>query len=165
MFLPWKAWVISMSVHESCHFLGDTNHTFSFLRHILSHAYLYLTCPIDAGELRFQRPQVNEAWTGTRDATAEGPMCPQPPIPVYTQTNATHMGTEDCLYLNVYTPKVSAAESVSLFFLGGGGGSFLSFFFGGGKEGGGGSFNYHLTGLRLSLFLKHIWVTAFDHSD
>ena len=57
------------------------------------------------GYLRFHKPVVNEAWTGIRDATTPGPMCPQQPFS-FTSKQA-YEGSEDCLYLNVHTPKVS----------------------------------------------------------
>src|SRR4029077_5529518 len=54
------------------------------------------------GNLRWRPPQPAAAWSGVRDATKFGPSCPQatmgnpflPPGPL----------SEDCLYLNVYTP-------------------------------------------------------------
>ena len=51
------------------------------------------------GDLRWRAPQPAAPWMGVRDATQFANHCPQP---------ATFMGagstTEDCLYLNVYTP-------------------------------------------------------------
>jgi para-nitrobenzyl esterase len=52
------------------------------------------------GNLRWRAPRPAAAWSGARDATQFGPSCPQaaspfaPPGPF----------SEDCLYLNVYTP-------------------------------------------------------------
>jgi para-nitrobenzyl esterase len=47
------------------------------------------------GALRWRAPQAPLPWTGTRDATRPGSRCPQ-----QGQTAAT----EDCLFLNVWTP-------------------------------------------------------------
>nr|CAD7267732.1 unnamed protein product [Timema shepardi] len=47
------------------------------------------------GNLRFKAPQDPVAWEGTRDATTFGSSC--------VQSGVT--GSEDCLYLNVYTPQ------------------------------------------------------------
>ena len=44
----------------------------------------------------------NSRWTGVRDAIVPSPTCLQ--IDFIQQYNIS--GTEDCLYLNVYTPKV-----------------------------------------------------------
>ena len=55
-----------------------------------------------AGNLRWRPPQRASSWPGVRDATQFGPSCPQstvnnPFLPPGTIS-------EDCLYLNVYTP-------------------------------------------------------------
>lgn len=52
------------------------------------------------GDLRWRPPQPVEKWRGVRDATQFANHCPQPPTPFGTLSL-----TEDCLYLNVYTPK------------------------------------------------------------
>ena len=54
------------------------------------------------GNLRWRPPQPPAEWQGVRDTTQFGPSCPQPP-----QGNATFPPgpiSEDCLYLNVYSP-------------------------------------------------------------
>jgi para-nitrobenzyl esterase len=57
------------------------------------------------GPLRWRLPEPAEAWTGVREATHFAPICPQAP----TQIEALLGGSlgaqsEDCLYLNVWTP-------------------------------------------------------------
>jgi para-nitrobenzyl esterase len=50
------------------------------------------------GELRWREPLPARAWPGVRDATAFGPMCNQ-------NDNKQLPHSEDCLQLNVWTPK------------------------------------------------------------
>jgi para-nitrobenzyl esterase len=50
------------------------------------------------GDLRWREPQPAKAWTGVRDATTMGPMCHQ-------NDNLQLPHSEDCLQLNVWTPK------------------------------------------------------------
>jgi hypothetical protein len=49
-----------------------------------------------------QAPQPADSWEGIRDALTEGPVAPQ----VDDIVEEAYLGEEDCLYLNVYTPKV-----------------------------------------------------------
>ncbi|XP_051661775.1 fatty acyl-CoA hydrolase precursor, medium chain-like [Manacus candei] len=73
------------------------------------------------GSLRFSEPQPPEPWKGVRDATSYPPMCVQDPIlGQYFSDMITNRKekvplqvSEDCLYLNVYTP-VSAGEQQKL---------------------------------------------------
>jgi len=64
------------------------------------------------GELRWKPPQPPAAWQGVRQATQFGNSCPQVPFP----TNGVYSGTppppisEDCLYLNIWTPAKSAND-------------------------------------------------------
>ena len=55
------------------------------------------------GDLRWRAPLPAKAWSGVRDATVFGPMCNQ-------NDNKQLPHSEDCLQLNVWTPK-SAATS------------------------------------------------------
>jgi para-nitrobenzyl esterase len=51
------------------------------------------------GALRWRAPQPATRWSGVRDATHFGPHCPQPATP-FGQASTS----EDCLFLNVFTP-------------------------------------------------------------
>lgn len=51
------------------------------------------------GALRWQPPRRAASWPGVRDATRFGPACAQPAGPFGRPSTS-----EDCLYLNVYTP-------------------------------------------------------------
>jgi len=51
------------------------------------------------GALRWQPPRPAAPWQGTRAATAYAPHCPQPPGAFGRASTS-----EDCLYLNVFTP-------------------------------------------------------------
>jgi len=68
------------------------------------------------GELRWAMPQPAASWNGVRDATQWGDSCVQNPAPERFPVNsATDMPdspgiSEDCLYLNVWTPAKSAGE-------------------------------------------------------
>lgn len=57
------------------------------------------------GDLRFKDPEPAASWRGTLNATSEPSMCIQKNLFLY-QTSDVLLGSEDCLYLNVYTPKL-----------------------------------------------------------
>ena len=58
----------------------------------------YAAAPI--GDLRWRPPQAHPGWQGVLDASAFGPHCPQVATPYGTPST-----TEDCLFLNVFTPE------------------------------------------------------------
>ena len=59
----------------------------------------YASPPV--GPSRWKPPRPGPSWAGTRDASRPGPACMQPPS--YAHIARTAM-SEDCLYLNVWTP-------------------------------------------------------------
>ncbi|MFL6208528.1 MAG: carboxylesterase/lipase family protein [Pyrinomonadaceae bacterium] len=73
------------------------------------------------GELRWRPPQPAANWAGVRQATQFGPRCVQ--HAVFGDMNFRSDGmSEDCLYLNVWTPAASDKERlpVLVYFYGGG---------------------------------------------
>jgi para-nitrobenzyl esterase len=63
------------------------------------------------GKLRWQPPQAVEPWHNVRVCDQFSPICPQSPYPagsVYAM--APQPQSEDCLYLNVWTPAGSPSE-------------------------------------------------------
>ena len=62
------------------------------------------------GELRYKAPQLPVSWEGIRDCSEFGPSCIQP------QRGEQFPISEDCLYLNVYTPAQSSDERLPVMF-------------------------------------------------
>ena len=60
------------------------------------------------GDLRWRAPGPAAPWTGVRDATKFSPACMQPESERSGITRSTM--SEDCLYLNVWTPAHSPHE-------------------------------------------------------
>lgn len=80
------------------------------------------------GNLRFREPQPAQPWKGVRKANAFGPRAMQ--LPIFSDMNFRSNGmSEDCLYLNVWTPAKSSGENLPV----------LVYFYGGGFVGGDGS--------------------------
>jgi len=70
------------------------------------------------GALRFEPPAPRPAWSDVRDATKRGPACPQGADPI---TKVTPEQNEDCLALNVWTPRLDpAARAPVMVFIHGG---------------------------------------------
>ena len=97
----------------------------------------YARAPI--GELRWRPPLAPEPWGEIRDASTFGPIAPQsaavPGITSPSDPEASEPQSEDCLFLNVWTPRLpeSPEEAVA------GGRPVLVFIHGGGFTSGSGS--------------------------
>jgi len=86
----------------------------------------YAAPPVDS--LRWRAPRPVRPWTGVRRAVQFGPRCMQPPIFADMVFRSSGM-SEDCLYLNVWTPPHAAGARLPV----------LVYFFGGGFVAGDGS--------------------------
>ncbi|KAK9730605.1 Carboxylesterase family [Popillia japonica] len=76
------------------------------------------------GDLRFEPPQVPDNWTGTWNATYDRSECISFSISEVFESFINPSGDEDCLYINVYTPKppqkIRTPLPVIVWFYGGG---------------------------------------------
>jgi para-nitrobenzyl esterase len=74
------------------------------------------------GDLRWKAPRAPEAWTGVRTADKFAPACMQVPIVNKAMGMDAVQTSEDCLYLNVWTPakSPSAKLPVMVWIYGGG---------------------------------------------
>jgi len=78
------------------------------------------------GELRWRRPQPLEPWDDIRDAIEFGPISIQPPRPAAgpfagIMGHSQERTSEDCLYLNVWTPGLDDGRRPVMVWIHGGG--------------------------------------------
>lgn len=72
------------------------------------HAIVFRGIPFAAppvGDLRWRAPQDPEPWTGVLDATESQNVCVQGEMSTTWHATGNMIGSEDCLYLDVYRPK------------------------------------------------------------
>src|SRR5512135_3214629 len=81
------------------------------------------------GDLRWREPQPVKDWTGVRSADQFGPRCMQRTGPMADYWFRSNGMSEDCLYLNVWTPAKAGSEKLPV----------LVYIFGGGFQNGDGS--------------------------
>jgi para-nitrobenzyl esterase len=82
-----------------------------------------------AGDLRWREPQPVKNWAGVRNADQFGPRCMQRTGPMADYWFRSASMSEDCLYLNVWTPARSGSDRLPV----------LVYIFGGGFQNGDGS--------------------------
>ncbi|XP_068237831.1 venom carboxylesterase-6-like [Palaemon carinicauda] len=82
----------------------------------------YALPPVEG--LRFRDPIPPTIWRETKDGSVSPPVCPQLDPEAVTQGNFVVVGEEDCLYLNVYTPRPNISDLPVMVWIHGG--SFIS---------------------------------------
>jgi len=75
----------------------------------------YAKAPV--GALRFRDPQTPDSWTGVRDASAFGPVCLQ----MKRVLVDNEIQSEDCLFLNVWSPQADGKKRPVMVWIHGGG--------------------------------------------
>ncbi|MCS6935147.1 MAG: carboxylesterase/lipase family protein [Chitinophagales bacterium] len=69
------------------------------------------------GALRYRAPQPPEPWKGIRAATRYSAICPQP----HSRFSVGKHSSEDCLYLNIWSPAADCAKRPVMVWIHGGG--------------------------------------------
>ena len=72
------------------------------------------------GDRRFRAPEPAHAWLHTRDATRFPNICIQAEPPALLGGDNGHTRSEDCMYLNIFTPSTQGDKRAVLFWIHGG---------------------------------------------
>jgi para-nitrobenzyl esterase len=83
------------------------------------------------GDLRWRAPQPPPNWTGSRDASQFGPICPQ--APAESGGGEKHPESEDCLNLNIWSPNTTPGAKLPV----------MVWIYGGGFREGGSAFSIY----------------------
>nr|WGD57673.1 para-nitrobenzyl esterase [Bacillus subtilis] len=81
------------------------------------------------GQWRFKAPEPPEVWEDVLDATAYGPICPQPSDLLSLSYTELPRQSEDCLYVNVFAPDTPSQNLPVMVWIHGG-----AFYLGAGSE-------------------------------
>ncbi|MCS7280592.1 MAG: carboxylesterase family protein [Desulfobacterota bacterium] len=72
------------------------------------------------GDLRWMPPKMKEPYGDIWDAIEYGSICPQPELELKGLASFKERQSEDCLYLNIYTPGLDPKKRPVMFFIHGG---------------------------------------------
>lgn len=103
--LPWLAYAAEISVQNVPTASGSVSGMEK------DDVKVFLGIPFAAppvGELRWKAPRETNSWTDVRKCVEFGPACPQPPM----FGRKPEKMSEDCLYLNVWTPADSSRDKL-----------------------------------------------------
>ncbi|KAB0797807.1 hypothetical protein PPYR_08800 [Photinus pyralis] len=84
---------------------GTEKRTWGSRSYVAFYGIPYAEPPV--GSRRFQAPVPAKGWNGVLNATTPGHICPQRDMFI---NDVTIRGNENCLFLNVYTPKINSQQ-------------------------------------------------------
>lgn len=107
---PWSGDPIVQTIYGKVKAIEDDSSTWGWK------AIPYAQPP--GGELRWKAPQDPVSWEGIREETEYCVACPQ-----YSMDSKNIIGSEDCLYLNIWRPQSQEKDLPVFFWIHGGGNS------------------------------------------